>query len=194
MNWQKGYESCMDMIKRHLKENYHLSNYQIAQLGFLAKTIGSELSKIFVMAILFHDRIAEYFFALGIMLCLRCSTGGLHFYTYAGCLAASSFYLILAIRFLPVIRLYPYMQIFLLLVCILTCYLTGPVTSKYRPAASDEHNRHCKNTASIFIFLYALALYIIPENQYLTVGFWIIILHSLQLAAAKIRKEGEPVK
>ena len=45
-------------------------------------------------------------------------------------------------------------------------------------------------SASIFIFLYTLVLYIMPENRYINTGFWIIILHSLQLIAAKIQKKG----
>lgn len=39
--------------------------------------------------------------------------------------------------------------------------------------------------------MYALILYIIPENPYLTAGVWMIILHSLQLFVAKIQKKGE---
>lgn len=39
--------------------------------------------------------------------------------------------------------------------------------------------------------MYALILYIIPENPYLAAGVWMIILHSLQLFVAKIQKKGE---
>lgn len=37
-------------------------------------------------------------------------------------------------------------------------------------------------------------MYIIPENPYFAAGFWMIILHSLQLFVAKIRKKGENVQ
>ena len=91
----------MSTVKLFLKEKYNLSNYQIAQLVFLLKTLSSELSKMLIMAILFQNHILLYIFALIIMLCLRCTTGGLHFYTYLSCLVASTIYLWLAVVLLP---------------------------------------------------------------------------------------------
>lgn len=181
----------MNQLKIYLRENYHLSNYQIAQIIFLFKTIGSELSKILIMGILFHDRLPLYFFALSIMIFVRSAMGGLHLYTYAGCLLTSILYLWLAIYMLPHIALMKYLQTAALLLCIVICNYIGPVTSKYRPDSCEKHFEQCKKFITLFIFFYALILYIIPENKYLTVGFWVIILHSLQLIAAKIRKKGE---
>lgn len=183
-------ENLMELIKRHLRENYDLSSYQIAQIFFLFKTMGSELSKIILMGILFHDRLPLYIFSLGVMLCLRCTTGGLHFYTYVGCLLASCLYLWLALAPLSGVFLNRYAALFLLLCCILVCYTLAPIASKYRPPFSKKQCERSKMSASIFIFLYTLVLYIMPENRYINTGFWIIILHSLQLIAAKIQKKG----
>lgn len=69
----------MKSIKKHIKDTYHLSNYQIAQLAFLVKTLGSELSKLLIIGILFHNRLSLYIFALLVMFLLRCSTGGYTF-------------------------------------------------------------------------------------------------------------------
>lgn len=182
----------MEQIKRHLKDTYHLSNYQIAQIIFLFKTMASEISKIIIMAILFHNHFALYLFALFIMVFLRSSTGGLHFYTYAGCLLTSILYLALAIYILPCIAIPKYLQIAVLLLCILICNQVGPILSKYRPEACKEHFPQCKKFITTFLFFYALILYIIPENKYIYVGFWVVILHTLQLVVAKIRKKGEP--
>lgn len=184
----------MELIKKHLKEKYHLSNYQIAQIMFLFKTLFSELSKMIIMGILFHNQLTLYLFALFIMLFLRCSTGGLHFYTYWGCLACSIIYVGLALMVLPHIKLPAYLKLLLSLICIFICNFVGPVVSKYRPTLSKELHTRGKNTTCIFIFVYSLILYIIPENKHLTVGFWIIILHSLQLIVAKIQKKGEHIK
>lgn len=184
----------MENIKEHIKNTYNLSNYQLAQLIFLVKTLSSEISKILIMGIIFHKHLSLYLFALFIMLCLRCSTGGLHFYTYAGCLLASTLYLGTALIPLPYISLSRWIQILLLLGCILICYTVGPVTSKYRPAFSSKHKKHCKLTSCILIFFYTIILYIMPENIYLVIGFWIIILHSLQLIVAKIQKKGVVIK
>lgn len=184
----------METFKKFLKDTYHLSSYQIAQIIFLFKTISSEISKIIIMGIVFHDKITLYLFALFIMIFLRCSMGGMHFYTYAGCLAASALYLWLAVYILPTIAVANYLQTTALLLCILICNYIGPILSKYRPEACKERFALCKKFITIFLFIYALILYIMPENKYLYIGFWVIILHSLQLIVAKIRKKGEPLK
>ncbi len=182
------------MIKKYLKENYRVTNYELAQIEFLFKTVFSELSKMVIMGILFHRYLGLYLFALCVMLYLRTSTGGLHFYTYPGCLAGSIAYLGSAVVLLPRLVLPSYLQSAALLVCMLVCYRVGPVVSRYRPEPSPEKWRHCRNITCAGIFIYALASYIIPNNRYIIVGFWIIILHSLQLPAAKIRKKGEQGK
>ena len=178
------------MIKKYLKEKHHLSNYEIAQIEFLFKTVSSELSKMTIMGIMFHKHLGLYLYALCIMVYLRSTTGGLHFYTYAQCLTGSILYIGSAIFLLPNITLPSYLQLVLLMICILTCYRTGPVVSRYRQEPSPQKFQHCRNITCIGIFIYALITYIMPENQYIIVGFWIIILHSLQLPIAKIRKKG----
>lgn len=180
----------MEQLKRHLKETYNLSNYQLAQVSFLFKTIASEISKILIMGILFHNQLPLYLFALSVMLCLRGSTGGLHFYTYAGCLVTSALYLGLAIYILPHNMSAKSFQLIGVLLCILLCNYIGPITSKYRPDSCKEHFTQCKRFITIFISFYALLIYIMPESNYLNVGFWVIILHSLQLVIAKICKKG----
>ena len=179
------------LIKQKLKEKYNLSNYQIAQIAFLAKSFLSEMSKISIMGFLFHNRLPYFFFTLFIMLFLRCSTGGLHFYTYTGCLITSTIYVWLSIYPLPTIIVPLYTQILLLILCIVCCYYIGPITSKYRPKECRSHFSRDKKFISIFIFLYTLILYIMPDNQLLIIGFWVIILHSLQLFIAKILQKGE---
>lgn len=181
----------MAAIKNYLKNTCKLSNYQIAQLGFLAKTMLSEISKLILMGLLFYRHLSAFFFALFIMLFLRSSTGGLHFYTYISCLLTSILYLWLAIIALPKLYLSSYIKNLLLLAAILICYFVGPVVSKYRPLPSPQHFRRCRNISCCFMFLFSLLLYIMPDNPYMITGFWIIILHSLQLFAAKIRMKGE---
>lgn len=180
----------MRTLKQLLKEKYNLSSYQIAQLSFLCKTVFSEISKVLIMGIIFYKYLPIYFLALLIMLVLRCSTGGIHFYTYIGCLTTSIIFLWLGIILLPNIAVPLYVKLILLLLCILSCYHIGPVPSKFRPTYSNQFIQKCKLIVSVFIFLYTITLYVIPESPYLNVGFWIIILHSLQLFVAKYtRKE-----
>lgn len=186
----------MEQAKKYLKNTYELSNYQIAQIAFLFKTIFSEVSKILIMGFLFHEQLPLYIFALFVMIFLRSFMGGIHFYTYLKCLLGSALYLGLSIYVLPHISIALYLQIILLLLSILICNHIGPVTSKYRPDSCKRHFARCKRLATVFIFLYTLILCIMPENNpYLCVGFWVIMLHSLQLIIAKIRaKGGESVR
>lgn len=180
----------MEIIRKYLKNKYQIGGYKIAQIEYLIKAVFSELSKMIIIGCLLRDRLTLYLFALCMMLYLRCSTGGLHFYTYLGCLASTFLYIWLAVALLPNILLPSYIQTFALLICMVICYITGPVTSKYRPQPSPQRSRHCIYVTCSGIFLYALILYIIPASPFAAVGFWVIILHSLQLLAAKIQKKG----
>lgn len=173
------------MFKDYIKEKYHFSSYQIAQLTFLFKTVVSEISKVLLMSLLFHNRLSHYFFALLIMLCLRCSTGGMHFYTYWSCLTASALYLWISVVLLPKLTFPPAISLLLLAFSMLLCYFAGPVTSKYRPPMPPDKQLKSKHATCAFIFLFALIQYIIPDNPYCKIGFWVIILHSLQLLIAK---------
>ncbi len=180
----------MEAVKSYLKTKHNLSSYQIAQITFLFKSLGSELSKLLLMGLLFHDRLGMYLFALAVMMCLRCSTGGLHFYTYIGCLAASVLYLWMSIYLLPHVEIMMALKLVLLSVCIFICHYIGPVTSKYRPAFTSAQLKRYSAFTCRFIFFFALGTYIIPENPYMIIGFWVIILHSIQLIMGKIRKKG----
>ncbi len=182
----------MNRIKEYIKEKYGLSNYQVAQLAFVFKTLSSELSKILIMGLIFNNSLKLYVFLLTIMCFLRTFSGGLHFYTYNQCLLASTIYMGVIIFVLSDISLPLYALLFLLTICIILCYKIGPVLSKYRTHFPEKQLYFCRNVTCLTIFIYALILYIIPDNPYFLAGVWMIILHSLQLLVAKIRKKGEP--
>lgn len=179
----------MKQIFSHIQKKYNFSNYQIAQLNFLFKTIISETSKIFLMGILFWNHFTEYLYALCIMMILRCTTGGMHFYTYWSCFLVSVLYLSSAIYVLPQLKLPLYLKIILLLINIIICYFIGPVTSKYRPPMSIKTFKRSQAITCFTIFCYSILVYIIPENLFITIGFWIIILHTLQLIVAKLKRK-----
>lgn len=180
----------MDKVKAHLKETYHLTGYQAAQVIFLFKSIFSELSKMLIMGILFHRHLPEYFFALFVMLFLRCTTGGIHFYTYWGCLLMSVSYVGLSILVLPWIPVFFPIKIVLLLASMATCFIIGPIASKYRPQAPSKQIMRFRILSAAFILLYTIIMIIFPQVSLLNIGFWVIIMHSLQLIVAKILKKG----
>lgn len=181
----------MDKVKTYLKDTYQLTGYQATCVIFFFKSTFSEVSKTLIMALLFHNHLPEYFFALFIMLFLRCSTGGIHFYTYWGCLLMSICYMAFSIVLLPMLRLPLPIQVIMLVLSMITCYCIGPVVSKYRKEATPERKLHFRLIASGFILVYTILLMFFPKVELLYVGFWVIITHSLQLIVAKIRKKGE---
>ena len=179
-------------MNEFLKKNYQFSDYQIAVLGFIAKTLASELSKLLIIGFIFRDRLDIYAAAVIVMIFLRTSTGGLHCKTYISCLLASFTYIFLIIMVMPMISVNKVFQLILLFICMLCNYYVGPVTSSVHVPLKDGLVKRVKIQAFLFIFFFIVAMYIIPENPYLTVGFWVIILHTLQLIAARIIKKGAP--
>lgn len=180
----------MDKVKTHLKETYHLTGYQAAQVIFLFKSLFSEFSKMLIMGILFHQHLPEYFFALFVMLFLRCTTGGIHFYTYWGCLLMSISYVGSSILVLPWIPLVLPIKVAFLIGAMNTCFIIGPIASKYRPEAPQKQITRFRILSSGFILLYTIVMTIFPQVAILNIGFWVIIMHSLQLIVAKILKKG----
>lgn len=176
-------------MRTDFQETYNLSNFQIAQLQYLGKTLLSEISKIIIMGILFHQHFYLYIFAILLLCLLRTSTGGLHCHTYLSCLAMSIGYIFTSIYICPHIEVTKLATLVLLPICILVNYLIGPVTSDCRPELKGTLRTKGKVKSVVIILIFFILTIIIPENAYLTVGFWIIILHTIQLVIAKIRKE-----
>ena len=180
----------MDLLLNYLQEKYSYTNYQRKVAEYAIKTILSEGSKMLMMGFIFRNDLSHYLFALAIMLCLRCNSGGLHFHTYISCFITSTLYIYFSIRVLPLIKLNSILILITLVVTIIICYFIGPVTSEYRPPLDEESINKYRNRTCLFIFYYTLVAYIIPNSTYIQIGCWIIILHSLQLIVAKIlRKE-----
>lgn len=158
---------------------------------FLFLTFFSEISKFFLIGLFFLDNIKLYLWTILIFLILRSNNGGLHCKTYWSCFAVSLSYIFLSIRILPLIPTAKILQMFILLMCIVITYHIGPVTSSFRPTPSESVCKRQKNKLFMIIFLFLITLYILPENPYITTGYWVIILNTCQLLLAKIlKKEG----
>lgn len=175
-------------MREFLKTQYEFSDFQIEQLKYTCKTLASEFSKLIIMGILFHNILGIYAFAVAVMLLLRSSTGGLHCRTYLSCFLVSLTYMFLALAVLPVIPVNKLVQMILLFLCILCNYYIGPVTSVVRHPLSEKIIHRVRGQAFVIIFFYLTLTYITPENPYITAGFWVIILHTTQLIAAKLLK------
>ncbi|MGN0155935.1 MAG: accessory gene regulator B family protein [Lachnospiraceae bacterium] len=178
------------MMRALLKKQYHFSDYQIGQLEYLFKTIFSEISKLVIFAVIFRRELGLYCFAVSIMCILRSVTGGLHCKTYITCLLSSFIYLYLCIALLPQFYINKLFQLIILFFCMIAVYLVGPVTSVYRLPLPQKTVQKVRASSFLLIFFYLIAVYILPESPYMAAGFWVVVLHTLQLAAAKQKKKG----
>lgn len=175
-------------MRELLKTQYQFSDFQVSQLYYTWKMLASEFSKLIIMGIIFRNILGIYIFAVAVMLLLRFSTGGLHCNSYISCFLVSLTYMFLSLIVLPVIPINKLLQMVLLFACILTNYYIGPVTSKFRRPLSEKVIHRSRGQAFVIIFFYLALAYITPENPYITAGFWVIILHTTQLVAAKLLK------
>ncbi len=179
----------MQPLKRLFREKYQLTNYQIALLGYFYKTVLSEVSKLLIIGLLFGQHLEELLITLSVMIVLRCFTGGLHFDTYWGCLFGSILLVGLSVLVLPSLMMAFPFKVLVLLLCIVVINRIGPVISRYRPAYDEGFLNRCKWFVLIFISFYALLIYIMPNSYLLNVGAGVIILHTLQLVAAKYKRK-----
>jgi Membrane protein putatively involved in post-translational modification of the autoinducing quorum-sensing peptide len=178
------------MMKDYLQANFGYTDYQIEQIRYTLLSILSEISKLFIMGLFFAKthHISQYFVAIIVLLILRTCTGGLHLKHYLSCLLVSFLIFYLGICQLSNIALPRQVYFILLLVCVIINYLYAPVVSIYRPIPNGIRIKKSKRQAFAMITLYAVIMFIVPSNQYIITGFWIIQLQTLQLIAAKIQK------
>lgn len=175
-------------MSKFLKEHYQFTDLQIAQLQYTWKTFASEFSKLLIMGLLFRHDLGKYIFSVIIMLLLRTSTGGLHCKKYITCFLVSFSYMFLSLMVLPMVPVNKVFQMILLFVCMVCNYYVGPVTSAVHRPLSTGCVKRVRVQAFLIIFFYLTLMYIVPENSYFTCGFWVIILNTLQLVAAKVQK------
>lgn len=183
------------VLKRNFQQKHNLSDFQMKQLKYLWLTLSSEIVKLIILGCIFHNKFLDFLFATVILLLLRITTGGLHFQHFWSCFLFSFLYYFLCISIMPSHYSPPkYIQLILLFFCILANYCIGGVTSSKRPLPSDNMLKKCRTKSFIIIFFYLTLVYIIPENYLIFVGFWVIILHTIQLICAYFLQKGGYIK
>jgi len=75
------------------------------------------------------------------------------------------------------------------MVCILINYALAPVSSSKRPALSVAKKKRFKWISTGILTVFFFILLITPENEYMVSGFWVIILHAVQLSCAAAQKK-----
>lgn len=175
----------MNNLKK-IQNTLGYTDYEMAVLKYVLMTLFSELSKLLIFSIFwFHqDKGIEFIFCFLIFLLLRTCSGGLHFNSYISCLLCSFCYFILCINVLPIIKLEKWQKLLLLFFSIFVVYYHSPVVSQHRKEPPQSKKRRAKLQLFIVIFIYLLVMYIMQPFPLLDVGFWCIILHTIQLYIA----------
>lgn len=176
----------MKSFKTFLQTNYHYTDYQIKVMEYFIKTCLSEISKFIFMGIFFacFSAFPYYLYATLILWVLRFCSGGLHCKTYLGCLLFSHTYLCLCILVLPRLYLSMILELILLFMCIVISYFIAPVPSIYRQHITPIRRKQYRTCLIIFLLIHFILTFIFPQNPYLSVGFWVIMIHIIQLITA----------
>lgn len=174
----------------YLKETYNFTDYDIELLKYYIKSTAYDLCKLIPLGIFFCclGYFADYIAAVIVLFLARTPTGGIHFKKYISCLTFTAAFFIMSIIILPTIKIDTIIMLLLLLICIIITNYIGPIVSCYRELPSGMLIRRSKRNITIIIFIYSILVFIIPYNHYISIGFWVIILQTLQLMFAYIIK------
>ena len=188
----------MSTFSSKIQKTFGYSDYEMAIIKYSITALFSELSKIIILSILYAviGKFDLFLVSSTLLILLRLNGGGYHCKHYITCLLLTAFVTSAAIIFLPLIYIPNYSIVLILLtICLFITYYIGPVPSPFRPEPDTLIIKQCNNKSFITIFLFIIIVSIFNSNiairPYLIVGFWTIILHTLQLIIAKILKKGD---
>ena len=173
---------------------HDFTDYELKLIRFYVTGILYDITKMLAIGIFFYciGRFPEFLFTLIPLLFLRKNTGGYHLKTYWTCFLASFIYFILAGIVLPstVPTGLSWMQL-TLLVCVWIIYYIGPISSNREINLNKEQLHRVHIHSFQIVFVISVLLFLFPDTKYLTVSFWTVVLHSIQLIITKMKKRGE---
>lgn len=181
----------MHVISNYLDTIPELSASDKVKLNYFFSCIIYEGSKIVVFLLFFAitQHLKGFLYSMIILLPLRIISGGIHFKHYLSCLAFSFGYFYLVN--VPLMNIMPSRMIvsLVLFICIIINCPVGPVVSDSRPALSSEQIKHGRFhifVATVYDTILTMLFY---ESPLAPIGFWTIVLHSMQLLIANLRKK-----
>ncbi len=195
-------ESCTILLVQGVKrlanfgemvlQNMHMTTREEKFFIFRVKCFLYDFSKLALFLIFFGylHKLDYFLFAYAIMLPLRLASGGLHFRQYLSCLSFSFAFFATVVLLLAPVTI-PFVWVLTLFaVCAVVIYAIGPIQAPTRPALTDAQITKRKNNALVAM-LYATILVIVSYRTHLgSVGYWTIVLQTLQLVIAFLKKKG----
>lgn len=187
----------MNHLASKIQVMYGYTDYEMAIIKYSVTVLFSELSKILILGILFAiiGKLDLFIASSSLLILLRLNGGGYHCKHYTTCLLLTALVLSAAIVFLPLITIPNYSIVLITLtLCLFVTYYIGPVPSPFRPEPDHLLIKQCNNKSFLIIFFFIIIVSIFNSNvlfkPYIIVGYWTIILHTLQLIIAKILRKG----
>lgn len=167
--------------------------YQKQLAKYLFQCIFSEGSKILIFSILFFTwgLFPEFLNALILLILLRTNGGGIHCKHYSSCFLLSFSMLFGNILLAHQLILPAPVMIALSLACMIPGYRMVPVPSANRPAVTRTVVLKSKRNTLLILLALSILICRFPDQLFIRIGFWAIILHITQLSIAVIiRKKG----
>lgn len=184
----------MRLLSDFIDENMDISEWDKKLLLFSINCIFYDVSKLLLFILIFFllHRLDLFLFASVILLPLRMISGGLHFKHYSTCLFFSlGYFLIVTI---PLAELSMPFGVMLpsLLLCMAINVALGPIRSASRPPLPESEIIHCKKKTLVATCYGILLIMLFYRTKLAPVGYWTILLHSVQLIIARLlKKRGE---
>ncbi|MBQ6786858.1 MAG: accessory gene regulator B family protein [Lachnospiraceae bacterium] len=181
----------MQILSNFIDANMNISERDKKMLIFSITCIFYDVSKLLLFIVLFAllHRLDLFLFAFIILLPLRLSSGGLHFKHYMSCLFFSLGYFLLVTIPLTGISIPFWSAIISLGLCTIINGALSPILSASRPPLPEREIIHRKKKTLLATSFGILLLILFYQTKYFAVGYWTILLHSVQLIIAKLRKK-----
>lgn len=181
----------MHLLLNKLQTTYSFSDREISLIRYGIQTLWGELSKCMIMFIYFHtiNQTLEFFVGSFILLLLRRNTGGLHMKHYWSCFFFSFLFMNAAVLLLPAAITVTKAEIcFLTLFCTVITWRIGPVHVKFLKNPNNLLIKKGRRCAICILFLYWTIAILSPVSKHLVIGFWVILLQTIQLMIAKYKE------
>lgn len=182
----------MNYLMAKVQTEFDYTDYQMKLIRYALTSILYDVSKtlIFLAYFIWTGRLLEFFCALVPMILLRNKTGGLHMRTYWSCFFFSFLYLEAAITILPaLIPIHELLVYPILIVCAIITYKIGPITLKKKPMPDEILTKKLKIQSFQVVGLVGIMYFVFQGSPVFIVSFWVVVLHTIQLAITKIIKE-----
>lgn len=164
--------------------------YEKLVITFFIKGTLSDFSKILIFFFIFYlmKLQREFCWSLFFLILFRTFSGGIHCKSYLSCLLLS-FAILSSEIFLGISFYLPKtISLFIYILCsIITCYIT-PVISTSRPPLTTNVRKKAKLKEATILIIFFILLMLYPSCRFYNIGFWSLILHTIQLFIAYTRR------